>query len=228
MTRLIDTYTNRIALSNTTYDKIWVYGIYDSCGNLVFMHYGRLNNIVSLSPFKSNPKFDANEIYTIVLVTACKDKMMAENALSMAINNSELQGNTPPYNIYSRAYNDYYFIQCLDNGKFYWTAQDVVKIFRVSQPALSNHLRGVIGYRHVKGLTFRIYNDLSGEMPKEIEIAGGFKKVRGEAGGYKTVPSDDIINRQNITEQELKDGINKIIEEGYMRMSALPMKLMRG
>lgn len=223
MARIIDNYTNRITLSNTTFDKIWVYAIYDSGNNLVFMHYGRLSNIVSLSPFKNNPKFDANEIYTIVLITACKDKIMAENMLVTALNNSELEGNTPPYNIYSRAYNDYYFIQCLNNGKFYWTAQDIVKIFKVSQPALSNHLRGVTGYRHVKGLTFRIYNDVDRVMPNEVEIAGGFKKVRGELGGYKTVPSDDIINRANITNQEIEDGIKRIIEEGYLRMSTSPL-----
>lgn len=197
-----------------TYDKLWVYGIYDSSSKLIFMYYGKLKDIVSLSPFRTNPKFDEKEIYTICLITPCRDKIDAENRLSAAINESELNGNTPAYNIYNRKYNDYYFIQCLDNGKFYKSAQDVVKIFKVSQPALSCHLRGVPGYRHVKGLTFKYY---SGEtLPDEVELAGGYKWVKAEMGGYKTKISDDMINRAGITDSEIEKGINTLISMRYM------------
>ena len=217
MYRLIDCCKNSIKLSKKTVDKIWVYGIYNSQEELVFMFYGKLREIMSLSPFRINPKFDENEEYTVVLVQPCKDKIDAENALTAAINNFELKGSTPAYNVYNRCYNNTYYIQCLNNGKFYRTAQDVVKIFRVSQPALSNHLRGVTGYRHVKGLTFKIYNNTSMDAPKEVEMAGGYKWVATEGGGYKTVQSDDILNREGITEAEVAAGINTIITMSYLQ-----------
>lgn len=213
MEKIIDNCYNRISLSNLSYDKIWVYAIYNSMNELIYMYYGKLKDIVSLSPFRTNPKYDEREIYTIVFITPCKDKIDAENRLSTAINNSELKGGTPPYNVYNRGYNDYYFIQCLENGKFYKSAQDVIKIFRVSQPALSCHLRGVSGYKHVKGLTFKYYN---GDSPNEIELAGGYKWVKGDMGGYKTLPSDDIINRTDITEDEIESYINTLINRRYM------------
>lgn len=218
MTKLIDICRNSVTLSADTCDKLWIYGIYDSKEQLVFMFYGKLKDIVALRPFRINPKFDEKEKYTFVLIQPCKDKIDAENALVTALNRSELNGNTPPYNVYNKLYNDTYFIQCLNNGKFYRSAQDIIKIFHVSQPALSNHLRGVTGYRHVKGLTFRFYNDENAQSPNEIEMADGWKQVKtGEHGGYVTVPSDDIINRQGITDSEINAGINQIITEGYLR-----------
>lgn len=218
MTKLIDLCRNSITMTADMSDKLWVYGVYDSKEQLVFMFYGKLKDIVALRPFRINPKFDEKEKYTYVLIQPCKDKIEAENTLATVLIRSELNGNTPPYNVYNKLYNDRYFIHCLNNGKFYKSAQDVIKIFHISQPALSNHLRGVTGYRHVKGLTFRFYNDENAQSPNEVELAGGWKWVKsGEMGGYLTVRSDDIINREGITENEISIGINHIITEGYLR-----------
>ena len=218
MTKLIDICCNKMTLCADSAERLWVYGIYDSKEQLVFMFYGKLKDIVSLRPFRTNPKFDEKENYTFVLIQPCKDRIEADNALTAALNRSELNGNTPPYNIYNQTYNDRYFIQCLNNGKFYRTAQDVVKIFRVSQPALSNHLRGVTGYKRVKGLSFKFYNAENAQSPNEVEIAGGWKWVKsGEHNGYVTVPSDDIINQPGLTDNEISAGITQIITESYMR-----------
>ena len=197
-TKLIYRCNNTLTLNSRVLDSIWVYGIYDSKLDLVFMFYGTLKDIIAMRPFKLNFKYDENENYTYVLIQPCKNKLDAENAFNYWLKESELEGSMPPYNVYNNVYNDKYYIQCVENGKFYRSAQDVVKIFGFSQPAVSNHLRGVTGYKHVKGLTFCYYH---GDMPDEIELAGGMKLKR-EGSGHITTRSEDPLNQPNLTERD--------------------------
>ena len=200
--RLIDVCKNTIVLGSKLRDKIWVYAVYNMQEELIFMYFGTMKEIIEMRPFRSNEKFNENEDYRYVLLRPYNNRIDAENALNVWMNLSELKGKTPPFNIYSQGYNNNSYIYCVDNGRYYQSAQDVVKIFNVSQPALSNHLRGVTGYRHVKGLTFKFYY---GERPREIEMAGGVKMQQvGPHGGYATVPSDDPLNQPNLTKDEIK------------------------
>lgn len=212
--KLINLCANSISLNLKFRDKIWVYAIYDSREQLVFMYYGTLKEIIEMRPFKTNEKFNENETYRYVILKPYDNKVDAENALGVWMNVSELKGSMPPYNIYSQGYNNNSYIYCVDNGRYYKSAQDVVKIFNISQPALSNHLRGVTGYRHVKGLTFKFHH---GPRPAEIEMAGGFKMQQvGPNGGYRTIPSDDPLNRPNLTNEQIKQEIEKSRVNGLM------------
>lgn len=205
--KLIKRCSSRIVMQSKYLNKLWVYGVYNSQQQLVFMSYGTLREIIMMSPFKTIEKFNENENYTFVLIQPCDNKIAAENALSHWINNSELEGTTPPFNIYNKSYNNRYFIQCLENGRYYQTASDIVKIFNVSQSALSNHLRGLPGHRSVKGLHFKYY---TGPNPAEIEQAGGYKLLYN-GFGYKSVPSDDPINRLGITDTEKREQIALLV-----------------
>lgn len=205
--KIINKCSSKIVMQSKYLNKLWVYGVYNSEQDLVFLSYGTLREIVMMSPFKTIEKFNENENYTFVLIQPCDNKIAAENALSYWITNSELQGRTPPFNIYNKSYNNRYFIQCMENGRFYQTAADVVKIFNVSQSALSNHLRGLPGHKSVKGLHFKYYTGLN---PTEIEQSGGYK-LQSVPGGYKSVPSDDPINRIGITESEKREEIARLV-----------------
>lgn len=191
--------TNQIVLSAQTLDGFWVYRIYDSQERLVFLYYGKLKDIVAMRPFKTNVKFDSNENYRYEFLQYCPTRVDAENAVDRWIKN----GETPLYNIYSQLYNNRYYIQCVENGRYYKSAQDIVKIFRLSQPSISNHLRGVTGYRHVKGLTFKFYY---GATPAEIELAGGLKLQQyGPHNGHITVQSTDPINNPQLSDAQVAE-----------------------
>lgn len=205
--KLINRCYSKIVLKKRFLDKLWIYGVYDKSSNLVFMNYGSLKEIVSMSPFRALDKFNEEECYTFVLIQPCESKLAAENALASWINNSELEGKTPPMNIYSMNYNNRYLIQCVENGRFYQSASEVAKIFGVAQSALSNHLRGAPGYKSVRGLHFKYY---TGDNPREIEQFGGYKLCKGEFGGYKTMESDCPINKKGISQEEKFVEIGKL------------------
>lgn len=196
---LIDTCRNQIVMHKNFKDKYWVYAVYNTFNELVFIHYGTLKDVISIRPLSLCDKYKEDECYTFVLLRCYSKKIEAENAVSYWINNSELNGKMPPFNGSLKLYNNDAFIQCAENGRFYRTATDVVKIFGVSGSALSNHLRGVSGYKSVKGLHFKYYY---GERPVEIEEFGGYKMQRGEFGGYKRVLSDDPLNNLNPAERD--------------------------
>lgn len=201
--KLINRCKSKLTLHANYLNSVWIYGIYDSQENLVFMYYGTLKEIVSMSRFRANEKFNPSEYYTYVLIQPCCSRIEAEKNLTYWMDNSELQGKMPAYNVYNSSYNNKRFIQCVENGRFYRTASDIVKIFNVSQSALSNHLRGTSGHRSVKGLHFRFH---SGDSPTEIEEYGGYKLQKTDLG-YKTVPSDCPINKVGITEFERQQQI---------------------
>lgn len=184
-------FTNGVFLNSNFINKIWVYAVYDNLGQLVFMFYGTLKEIVNMYPFRNNENFVEGNWYRYALIQPCRNRIEAENTLSSWMKKLEAEGQTPLYNAYTKLYNSGNLVQCIENGRFYKTAQDVVKIFNVSQPALSNVLRGVSGYKTVKGLHFKYYN---GEMPPVVEIAGGSAMVRTDTGGYKYKTSDDPLN----------------------------------
>lgn len=188
--KLFDKCQNKIFLNKKYLDKYLVYAVYNSEQRLVFIHYGTLKDIIAMRPLNLCDGFNDDEFYSFVLLNFYSNKTDAENAVSYWINSSELQGSTPPLNGSLKLYNSNAFIQCLENGRFYKSSIDVAKIFGVAQSALSNHLRGVTGYKSVKGFHFRRYY---GERPAEIEMYGGFK-MQGNGFGYKTVPSDDPVN----------------------------------
>lgn len=188
--KLFDKCQNKIFLNKKYLDKYLVYAVYNSEQRLVFIHYGTLKDIIAMRPLNLCEGFNDDEFYSFVLLNFYSNKIDAENAVSYWINSSELQGSTPPLNGSLKLYNSNAFIQCLENGRFYKSSVDVAKIFGVAQSALSNHLRGVTGYKSVKGFHFRRYY---GERPAEIEMYGGFK-MQGNGFGYKTVPSDDPVN----------------------------------
>lgn len=206
---LLDKCYSRILLQKRYLNRYWVYAVYNLKRELLFMSYASLKEITSMSPFKLNEKFNEEESYIFVLIQSYDSKPAAENGVTYWINHSELQGTTPPLNIYNKTYNNTHFIQCIENGKFYKTAADVVRIFNISQSALSNHLRGLPGHRSIKGLHFKYH---IGENPDEIEIYGGYK-LQKAFGGYKTVQSDDPINKMGITEQERCEQIISLVNE---------------
>lgn len=208
--KIINKCFNRITLNVKSLNKFWVYAVYDNQFNLIFISYGTLKEIVSMSPLKTLQNFNNDENYTFLPIQPCNSKLEAENAVSAWITNSELEGKTPVFNLYSRNYNNSSFIQCLENGRYYRTATDIAKIFNIAQSALSNHLRGVPGHKSVKGLHFKYYY---GERPIEIEQTDGYKLVRGALGGYKTVPSDCPINKLGITESEKRAEIEKLTNQ---------------
>ena len=191
--KLFNKCQNKIFLNKKYIDKYVVYAVYNSEQQLVFIHYGTLKEIISMRPLNLCDGFNDDEFYSFVLLNFYSNKIDAENAVSYWINVSELQGSTPPLNGSLKLYNSDAFIQCLENGRFYKSSVDVAKIFGVAQSALSNHLRGVTGYRSVKGLHFKRYY---GERPAEIELYGGLK-MQSVYGGYKTVPSDDPVNTKD-------------------------------
>lgn len=196
--KLINRCRNCLVLNKDFLNKYWVYAVYDVSDNLLFIHYGTYKDIITMRPFISSEKFNSDETYKYVLLNFYNTKIAAENAISMWINNSELEGKTPPYNGFIKQYNSDACIQCVENKRYYRTAIDVAKIFNVAQSALSNHLRGVAGYKSVKGLHFKYYY---GDRPNEIEEWGGYKLQRMENGGYARVPSDDPLNN-NYSDKE--------------------------
>lgn len=212
--KLIERCKSCIILNPKFTDCYWAYAVYDENDNLLIIYFGTLKEILSMRPFRSSEKFNSEVNYKYVLLKPYETKIDAENSLKFWMDLSELQGKTPPLNVYQRVYNDFQYIQCLNNGKFYRTASDIVRIFGVTHSALSNHLRGVTGHRTVKGLRFKYHY---GEAPEEVELPGGIKyKQHGPHKGYITVPSEDPINRKGITPLERKIEIERLKALGEM------------
>lgn len=206
--KLIERCKNVLVLNAKFNDKYWTYAIYDENDNLLIIYFGTLKEILSMRPFRSSEKFNEDSNYKYVLLKPYDNKIDAENSLKFWMDLSELKGSTPPFNVYQRIYNDFQYIKCLNNGKFYRTATDVVKIFGVTHSALSNHLRGVTGYKTVRGLTFKYHY---GESPVEVELPNGLKyKQHGPHNGYILVPSEDPINQRGITEEQRKTEIERL------------------
>lgn len=184
---------NELLLNINALDNYWVYSVFDD-KQLVFMYYGKLRDIIAMRPFNVNEHFDSSKSYRYVLNQMCFNKIEAENALNSWLKIAELEGVLPSYNMYNKTYNNDKLIQSVDTGKYYRSAQDVVRIFHVTQPALSNHLRGVPGYRSVKGLRFRYAYNVS---PDVIELPDDYMLVKTEIGGYKTVRRDHYERDQH-------------------------------
>ena len=69
--KLINRCSSRVVMQSKYLNKVWVYGVYNSQQQLVFMSYGTLREIIMMSPFKTIEKFNENENYTFVLIQPC-------------------------------------------------------------------------------------------------------------------------------------------------------------
>lgn len=207
---LIELSKVRLDMHMSFLDKYWTYAVYNSKRELVFIYYGTFKDIIAMRPLRLCENFNEDDLYSYVFLNHFTRKIDAENAVSYWIIHSELEGKTPIYNLHLKLYNNDSYIQCLENGRFYKTSVDVAKIFNVSQSALCNHLRGVAGYKSVKGLHFKRYY---GERPKEIELFGGCK-LQHNGLGYVTVPSDDPINTKDTYQRDA------VLEDLKMRSTA--------
>ena len=154
MTELCKMHKPELLLGEKTINGYWVYAVYDVFNRLLFLNYGKLDDIVHNRPIRALSCFDIKELYKIYLLEICATEWDAKNSLNWWIDNSELKGALPPWNYIYKKYNNDKFIRCVTNGELFINANEIVKTYGVSQSALSCHLRKIKGYKTVKGMQF--------------------------------------------------------------------------
>lgn len=147
-----------LLLSGKTMCAFWTYAVYNAYNELLFVWYGRLNDIVGSRPFRSLNCYDPSQMYKVYLLGCVNTEIEARNEVNWWIEHSELHGRTPLWNMNFRIYNDNKLIRCLETGELFRNAQEIVKTYGVCQSALSKHLAQKAGYKTVKGMRF-VYCD---------------------------------------------------------------------
>lgn len=171
--------TTRLYIKDDFREKYFVYGVYDNVGKVKFIWYDRLCDIITLKSLKKTDYFNPNIIYEIYLIKYFDNKIDAENALSKIIDESELEGKTPPYNLKFRNYSNRYRILCIETGFIYNSALETARIMGLSTSALSAHLNRQTGYKTIKGFRF-IYTNAP-HFVKQLNVCGKYDQ-------YDTLP----------------------------------------
>lgn len=131
-----------------------VYEVYDNQQQLVFMWSDKLANVYSLKDLVSNPEVKRDEPFTLFITKLFPSEREARNHVTSHLNNPATKW--PKYNKTVR-YLRYTPVQCIETGVIYKNALYCARSNNINQSQLSQHLRGVPGYKTVKGHTYRNY-----------------------------------------------------------------------
>ena len=139
-------------------DQFAAYSLTDSAGRLLFVGIGRLPDILSLPGAPSN--WGAETSINMIISTPVDDYMRAANdALMIATDANRadlvevLKGavdkmQRPP----KRAGRP---VECIETGQRYFSTTAAAEANNASYCALQKHLKGAVGYKSVKGHTYR-------------------------------------------------------------------------
>lgn len=183
-----------LLLCNKTIDAFWIYAVYNSFNDLLFVWYGKLNDIVANRPIRSLTCYDGNEMYKVYLLGCKETELDAKNEVNWWIDHSELHGKMPPWNMRYRLYNDNKFIRCIETGEIFRNAREIVKTYGVCQSALSCHLAQKPGYKSVKGMRF-VYCDESvtyDDYKAQRRLAGSAELPKQGDVHYETPQMSEI------------------------------------
>lgn len=143
-----------INLCEETANDIFLYVVRNRSGGIEFIGCGTMPEIVSMRAIKNNKFFNPSAVYEFCILynQHFKRRIDALNALGTAIR--AIHGGTPRMNLYSRDYNNDKRIVCLQTGEIFNSASDICRKYEINPGQLSAHIRGVHGYKTVKGMTF--------------------------------------------------------------------------
>lgn len=150
-----------LTFTPSQFEKLYaVYQIINSQGHIIFIWYSRASEVLTLTVLKSNPAFDPNQQYTLQIISYHYNNIEALNAASAAAR--KLPDGMPELNKTVK-FNRKGPIVCNETGKIFRNQAEAVQLLGLNQGRLCQHLRGVPGYKSVKGLTFSFSGFYTGE-----------------------------------------------------------------
>lgn len=145
-----------ITLKNNNFEKQYAaFQITDFAGNLLFVGVSKLTEVLSLPGAASLP-----DVFNVIICEGRDDLMKAANdALYIAsdagrddlMQNLKKLVNTiqnPPKRV-GRP------VECIETGQRYFSTNAAAHAHGASYSALQKHLKGEVGYKTVKGKTYR-------------------------------------------------------------------------
>lgn len=133
-----------------TYEELNNYKVYiivdeNNPSKVLYLGVDRLSDAFSMVKFRRCKEFDINTRYTITIVES-------HNNIDSAYNAAEtLKDIFQPVALYTTSIRA---VRCKETGVVYNTARQATIALGLSYSALYNHLKGKVGFKTVKGLTF--------------------------------------------------------------------------
>lgn len=125
---------------------------------VVFIGFGRLNEIVSLKSISNMPSFKNDEKYTVIIHQGYSNRIEAVNN-SIRLIREIGHGMLPLFNK-EIGFNKGKSIICNETGVVYASAYRACQALNIQPPRMSNHLRGLKGHKTIHGLTFKYVNKI--------------------------------------------------------------------
>lgn len=138
-------------ISNKTKNNFWVYLIKSNTGEVLYIGFGKLKDVVNLTAVNTNPNFNENEEYEIELLDNYENRFEALKAY-------KLQFMLYEKPLFNREYKT--VVRCLTTGEVFKTASDACRRYDIQRSNMSNHLSGKPGFKKVKGLEFRFESEV--------------------------------------------------------------------
>lgn len=120
---------------------------------VVFIGFGRLNEIIGLRSIAALPSFNPAQKYTIIVHEGYVNRIEAMNN-SMRLIREVGHGVLPLFNR-ETGINKGKAIVCNETGVVYSSAYKACQALGIHPPRMSNHLRGAKGHKTIHGLSFR-------------------------------------------------------------------------
>lgn len=145
---------NKVQLSSKTFRNFWIYAVYNSKNELIFIWCSKIADIIVQQPLARIEGYDPNEMYSFYLLESYPTRLECERKIGWWMRNSELDGKMPEFNKRFRTYNGGKLVFCYTTGQTYPSATEAAKTLNLSLSALCNHLNKKPGFRTVKGHVF--------------------------------------------------------------------------
>ena len=130
--------------------KFIVYTISDSKDEIVFINSDQYCRYSRLDGFLNNPEVDENEEYTINFVAIFDEENLAKDYIY-----NFMRRNSMPRANKMIAFLGRRGVMCLNDGRTWESQTKCAEGEGISQSQLNKHLRGLVGYRTVKGKTYK-------------------------------------------------------------------------
>ena len=194
-----------ITFTPSQFEKLFaVYKLINTANNhTVFIWYSKAVDILSLTSLKSNPAFDANAQYTLQIMSYHLNLIEAQNAAGALMQREGM----PDLNKTLR-WNRKGPIICNETGQKFRNQAEAVQMMGINQSRLCQHLRGVPGYKTVKGLTFSFDGFFGGQsVPVQPTVYPGKQGPRYYKLWDETTPGGNVMSRKVEVTKEQYDAL---------------------
>lgn len=163
-----------IELKPSQFANSWaVYAMYDKSGEkLLYLGVERLSQLFTLSNARANPFFSElfkdDEKFVFMLTDVMPNKVAAMNRYSEHIRRVGMPDAIKRHTLHKA-------VECLNTGEIFETLTACAIAHGINQGALSKHLRNAVGYRTLKGKTYRRTT-----AQAERYTLGGYSKPEAE------------------------------------------------